>query len=122
MTAIQDAVTALNESFQLAPPAEFEGHIVFSIDGMGRLDLEECGEHLLVSLARDISTGEDRLAIQRSALQCVHYKHQLQPPVQASMHKDTLVFSVRLGADEVDVPSIDHALQQLHTLHEQARI
>ena len=121
MTALHDAVTALNESFQLAPPTEFNGHIVYSIDGMGRLDLEECGEQLMISLARDISTGDDRLAIQRAALQSVHYKHQLQPPVQASMLNDTLIFSVRLDADEADVPAIDHALQQLHTLHEQAR-
>lgn len=121
MTAIHDAVMALNESFQLAPPKEFDGHIVYSIDGMGQLDLEECGGQLLISLARDISTSDDRLAIQRAALQSVHYKHQLQPPVQASMHNNTLVFGVRLDADEADVPAIDHAIQQLHRLHEQAR-
>ena len=121
MTAIRDAMAALNEAFQLTPPMEFDGRVVFSIEGMGRLDLKECDEELLVSLARDISTSDDRLAIQRAALQSVHYKHQLQPSAQASMYKDTLVFSIRLNADEVDVPAIDHALQQLHSLHEQAR-
>ena len=121
MTAIRDAMAALNEAFQLVPPMEFDGRAVFSIEGMGRLDLQECDEDLLVSLARDISTSDDRLAVQRAALQSVHYKHQLQPPVQASMQKDTLVFSIRLHADEIDVPAIDHALQQLHSLHEQAR-
>ena len=121
MTMIGDAVNALNEAFQLSPPSQFDGHIVFSIVGMGRLDLEERGDELLISLARDISNGDDRLAIQRAALSAVHYKHDLQPPVQASMHKDTLVFSTRLDADETDVPAIDHALQQLHELHEKVR-
>lgn len=121
MTMIGDAVNALNEAFQLSPPSQFDGHTVFSIDGMGRLDLEERGDELLISLARDISNGDDRLAIQRAALSSVHYKHDLQPPVQASMHKDTLVFSTRLDADETDVPAIDHALQQLHELHEKVR-
>ena len=121
MTAIRDAMTALNQTFQLAPPMEFDGHVVFSIEGMGRLDVQEHGEELLVSLARDIATSDDRLAIQRAALQSVHYKHHLQLPTQASMYKNMLVFTVRLHADEVDVPAIDHALQQLHRLHEQAR-
>ncbi|MEM9618017.1 MAG: hypothetical protein AAF936_08665 [Pseudomonadota bacterium] len=121
MTAIGDAVTSLNDSFQLFPLPHFDGRIAYSIDGMGRLDLEEHGEELLISLARDISTGDDRLAIQHAALSSVHYKHQLEWPVQASMHKDTLVFTMRLDADNVDVPAIDHALQQLHTLHEKAR-
>ena len=121
MSAIDDAVHALAESFQLDPMPAFDGHIVFTIGGMGRFDLEEHGEKLLVSLARDVSTSEDRLAIQRTALQLVHYDRQRQPPVQASMLKDTLVFSTQLSADEADVPAIDHALQTLHALHEEAR-
>ncbi|MEM8985368.1 MAG: hypothetical protein AAGC95_01475 [Pseudomonadota bacterium] len=121
MTAISDAVNALNEAFQLSPPSQFDGHIVFSIDGMGRLDLKEHGDELVISLAREISNGADRLAIQRTALQSVHYKHGLEPQVQASMHKNTLVFISRLSADESNVPAIDHALQQLHELHEKVR-
>lgn len=121
MTAIGDAVTALNDAFQLSPLPQFDGHIVYSIDGMGRLDLEERGDTLLISLARDISMGDDRLAIQRAALGAVHYKHQLDPPAQASMHKNTLVFTMRLDANDADVPAIDRALQQLNALHEKVR-
>ena len=118
MTAIRQTVMELNESFQLSPLPVFDGHIAFWIEDMGRLDLEEHREELLIRLARTIPETDDRLAVQSAALEAVHYKHAAPLSIQASMNNNTLIFSARLNAHDANVPAIDRIIHVLNSLHE----
>lgn len=122
MSAITDAVAELCGSFGMNPARiDMEGHLALSIQGVGEVHFEDGGEELMVCLARNVEVDEDRLDVQRNALEAVHLHHVLPMPVQAAMHGDRLVFLARIDAHELNLPVLQRAIEVLGGLQDRAR-
>lgn len=122
MQNVNQAVLDLFASFNLNPPPSFdEGHVAVSIEEMGRLDIEQHDDSLLLTLSRNVDLNNDKFAVQRAALAATHYAHNLPLPVQAGAYEDFISFSTRIVAHEATLSDLDGALRLLDHLHETTR-
>lgn len=122
MSAMTHAIDAVTACFRLEPPASTDHrHLALSIDGMGRLHLEENGEGVILYLARDIEVGADRAAVQTRALEAVHFHKRHPRDVQVAAREDALVFITRLDGSEIDLPAMEATVELLGRLHDEAR-
>ncbi|NJN46462.1 MAG: hypothetical protein HC808_08285 [Candidatus Competibacteraceae bacterium] len=99
------------------------GVVVLEFESRGELYLEDRDDALLVYLVRNIDTRGGTLNLLKNALQLCHYRQVLPYVVQVGLRgESSLVFLIRLPANEANLPELERVLDTLTNLHDRVRV